>query len=106
MWLKAGVKPDGFKYYEIALCYVDDVMVISHLPSRTISGIQRVFKLKGDGANPPDMYLGVTLEKKPNSQGTPCWSMSSEKYVAASVVNVEEKLNKGGQKLLGNNKTR
>jgi hypothetical protein len=92
VWLKAAVKPCGFEYYEMVLCYVDDVMVISHKPQGTIEGIQSVFKLKGDKAGPPDMYLGVTLEKKKNAQGTDCWTMSPEKYVKAAVENVEKKI--------------
>jgi hypothetical protein len=99
VWLKAAVKPNGFEYYEMVLVYVDDVMVISHVPSRTINGIKAVFKLKGDAAAPPDMYLGVTLEKKENAAGTKCWTMSPEKYVNASVKNVEEALAKDGKKL-------
>jgi hypothetical protein len=99
VWIKAGVKANGFEYYEMVLVYVDDVMVISEIPSRTIDGIKSVFKLKGDAAGPPDMYLGVTLEKKTNSQGTKCWTMSPEKYVDASVKNVEEKLAKDGLRL-------
>jgi hypothetical protein len=79
----------------MALCYVDDVMVIGHEPGRTIDGIQAVFKLKGDKAAPPDMYLGVTLEKNPNSKGVECWTMSPEKYVKAAIENVEKKL--GGE---------
>jgi hypothetical protein len=67
VWLRAATKPCSFEYYEMVLCYVDDIMVIGHKPGRTIDGIQAVFKLKGDKAAPPDMYLGVTLEKKPNS---------------------------------------
>ena len=51
------------------------------------------------------MYLGVSLEKKVNAQGTQCWSMSPEKYIAASVLNVEEKLAKDGMKLPTNCKT-
>jgi hypothetical protein len=92
VWLKAAVKPCGFEYYEIVLCYVDDVMVISHKPQGTIDGIQAVFKLKGGKAGPPDMYLGVTLEKKKNAQGTDCWTMSPAKYVHAAIENVEKKI--------------
>ncbi len=69
VWLRAATKPCGFEHYEMVLCYVDDAMVISHQPGRTIDGIQAVFKLKGDNAAAPDMHLGVTLEKKPNSKG-------------------------------------
>ncbi len=66
---------------------------------KTIEGIASVFKLKGDKASSPDMYLGVSLELKANSAGTKCWSISPEKYVAASVRNTEEKLAKEGQRL-------
>jgi hypothetical protein len=83
----------------MVLCYVDDIMVISHVPERTIAGIKGVFKLKGDKAAPPDMYLGVTLEKKRNENGTECWTMSPQMYVDAAVRNVEEKLAKEGVKL-------
>ncbi len=92
VWLRAATKPNGFEYYEMVLCYVDDVMVVSHEPSRTIEGIQAVFKLKGDKAGPPDMYLGVTLEKKKNAAGVECWTMSPEKYVKAAIDNVEKKI--------------
>jgi hypothetical protein len=97
VWLKAATKPDGFVYYEMVLVYVGDVMAISHVPGKTIEGILSGFKLKGGKAAPPDMYLGVSLELKTNSVGTKCWSISLEKYVAASVRNTEEKLAKEGQ---------
>ena len=105
VWLRAATKPDGFQYYEMALVYVDDVMILSHVPLNTIESIQKTFKLKGGKADTPDMYLGVSLEKKLSRQGTVCWSMSPEKYVAASVVNVEEKLAKEGLRLPTNCKT-
>jgi hypothetical protein len=97
-WIKPGVKANGYEHYEMVLAvHVDDVMVISKIPSRTVDGIKGAFKLKGDAAAPPDMmHLGVTLELKTNSQGTKCWTMSPEKYVDASVKNVEEKLAKEG----------
>ena len=28
VWLRKAVKADGFQYYEIVLCYVDDVLCI------------------------------------------------------------------------------
>ena len=101
VWLRAAVKPNGFQYYEMVLVYVDDVMAISHAPANTIEGIKAVFKLKGDKASPPDMYLGVTLEKLKNSKGTKCWTMSPEKYVNAAVKSVEETLAKDGKRLPG-----
>ena len=33
VWMKKNTKPDGFKYWEYVLCYVDDVLVVSHEPT-------------------------------------------------------------------------
>ena len=62
VWIKSAVKPDGSEYYEIVLCYVDDVLAISNDPMKTIYGIKSVFKLKVDKAEAPDMYLGATIQ--------------------------------------------
>lgn len=32
VWLQASVKPDGERYYKYMLCYVDDILCISHDP--------------------------------------------------------------------------
>jgi hypothetical protein len=40
VWLRPAVKPDGTEYYEMVLCYVDDVLAIGSNPMRTIDGIR------------------------------------------------------------------
>ena len=40
IWLQPEVKQDGFEYYEMILCYVDDVLSISHDSMKTMKGIQ------------------------------------------------------------------
>ena len=44
VWIRPAVKNDGTKYYEMVLCYVDDVLSIGHEPMRAIDSIQSVFK--------------------------------------------------------------
>ena len=90
---------DGTEYYEMALCYVDDVLVMSAKAMETMDGIRATFKLKGDKAEKPDMYLGASLEEVETASGTKCWSMSSEKYVKAAVTNVKERLSRKGMRL-------
>ena len=46
IWLNPAVKPDGFEYYELVLCYVDDVLCMSHDAMKTMKGIQRSLSLK------------------------------------------------------------
>ena len=63
VWLRSAVKPDGSEYYEMVICYVDDVLEISNMPMRMMDGIRSVFKLKDDKAGVPDVYLGATLSQ-------------------------------------------
>ena len=99
VWIRPATKPDGNRYYEMVLCYVDDVVSISAHPMEAIEGIKAVFKLKGDKAEPPEMYLGGGIAKVSTGSGTKCWTMSSEQYVKTAVANVEEKLNKSNLRL-------
>ena len=48
VWLQKAVKDDEFQYYEMVLCYFDDVLCISDEPTKTTKGVQRTFKLKDD----------------------------------------------------------
>jgi len=99
VWMRPAVKPNGFKYYEFVLCYVDDVIAISHQPSVIIDEIKKTFKLKGDKAEEPDVYLGAQLQRVETANGTKCWTMSADKYVKMAIKNVEEKLAKSGVRL-------
>jgi Reverse transcriptase (RNA-dependent DNA polymerase) len=98
VWLRPAVKANGFEYYEIVLCYVDDILSISVDPEATLKGLQSTFKLKDDKIEKPDMYLGAQLDQM-FVDGAECWTMSAEKYVQASVKNVEDNLAKKGLRL-------
>ena len=102
VWMRPATKPSGERYYEYVLCYVDDVLVISSQPMRSMDGIREVFKLKGDKAEKPDMYLGAQITEVHTDNGTKCWSLSSEKYVKAAVSNVDATLRKNDSKLPSN----
>ena len=90
VWLRPAVTSKGFQYYEYVLCYVDNVLSISHYPKRTMEGIKHFFKLKGEKIEEPTNYLGADLSKILNEDGIECWAMSSEKYCVAMVANIEE----------------
>ena len=72
VWLRPAAKPDGFEYYELVLCYFDDVLCMSHNAMETMKGIQRHFKLKDDKIEEPDAYLGAGLSKMTTANGTVC----------------------------------
>ena len=76
VWLRPAVKLDGFEYYEMILCYVDDVFSISHDAMNTMKGIQHEIKLKDDKIVEPEDYLGTGLSRMMTVNGPGCWSMS------------------------------
>ncbi|KAI2489323.1 Reverse transcriptase (RNA-dependent DNA polymerase) [Fragilaria crotonensis] len=48
VYRRANVKPDGFKYYEYILVYVDDVLIISHDTDTHLKRIQASYDLNPD----------------------------------------------------------
>ena len=44
VWQRPAVKPDGFEYYEYILCYVDDLLAISHDEEKVLKSVQDTFK--------------------------------------------------------------
>ena len=64
-----AVKTNGFEYYELILCYVDDVLSISHDPMKTMNGIRVNFTLKDNKVEKPNIYLGALLKKMARSDG-------------------------------------
>ena len=58
----------------MVLCYVDKVFSISATPMKTIEGTKAVFKLNGDKAEVPDMYLGASIQKVETVDGTEFWA--------------------------------
>ena len=70
VWIRMELKTDGTEYHEMLLCYVDDILAISETPMKTIEGIKSVFKLKGDKAEVPHMYLDALVQKVETADGT------------------------------------
>ena len=100
VWIRPATKSCGFEYYEMVLCYVDDILSISDDPKSALLALTSTFKLKDDKIEPPEMYLGAQLGKV-QVDDAECWTMSAEKYVAAAVKSVEESLAKRGLRLPG-----
>ena len=98
VWLRPAVAPDGAEYYEMVLCYTDDILSVSKEPKKTMIELQRTFKLKGDKMERPETYLGAQLDTMV-IDGVECWTMSAEKYVKSAVDNVETTLAKSGNRL-------
>ena len=96
--MRPAVKPDGEKYYEYMLVYVDDILCVSEDPTRPMQQISESLRFKKDKIEPPEFYLGARLEKK-DLNGRKVWTMTNRDYVKAAVDNMEKHLEKRNRKL-------
>jgi hypothetical protein len=103
VWMREAVKPDGFKYYEYLLVYVDDILCVSHQPKQTMEAVGQLYRLKNDLIAPPTEYLGATVVQYrfPDDKEKVQWAMSSVKYVQSAIATVELELGRMDKRLNG-----
>ena len=99
VWMRPAINKNGLNCWEYILAYVDDVLCISPDPKTPLTLLSKKFKLKNDEIIPPTNYLGADLSHLDNESGIDCWAMSSDKYCAAFVTNVENVLASKGLRL-------
>lgn len=62
--------------------------------------MQGTFKLiKNDKINVPEIYLGAELQRH-EINGITCWTVTSQDYLKAAMINVEEAIKNTRQRLL------
>ena len=108
VYLRPFAKPDGYKYYEYILVYVDDVLIVSHAPDEHLKVMQANYELNPASVGPPNRYLGADVEKvqKPGDPtGREYWSFSARTYVKNAVKNVKLLLQDEGRGLKSTAKT-
>ena len=98
VWLRAAKKADGSEYYEYALVYTDDLLLLSMQPSLLMKSLEETYKVKPSSISEPTQYLGAQVKKwrieGAENPGKVRWAMSSEKYVKQAVREVETELAK------------
>ena len=83
--IRTAITPDGYKYYEIIVTYVDDIIGVSYQAEQMIwSVITNPFTIKKGVVAAPEICLGAQLEHKKINH-VKCWTMTSQKYIQADV---------------------
>jgi len=70
------------------LCYVDDVLSISHNAEEVLNRLDKYFRIKSGSLGDPDTYLGAKLKKMRLPNGVVVWALSPARYIHQSVRNV------------------
>ncbi len=98
VWMRKGRKPNSFFYWEYILCYVNDILVLSHQPNVIMDAISQRVTLKPGSVKPPENYLGADVLKvtiHDGNQDLPMkkvWAMSATAYVKRAIQEVEREL--------------
>jgi hypothetical protein len=96
--MKQSQKPSVFKYWEYVLCYVVDVLVISHEPQVTVNTIGKHVALKDSSVASPSTNLGANVFKHMDHDGNQdgpqqeVWAMSPNECVKEAIQEVEREL--------------
>ena len=99
IWMRAAVKPDGAKFYEYVLCYVDDIIYQGLHADEFMEYLSTVYTLKPGSIKIPETYLGADIRLHELSSGEKAWAISSDTYVKRAVAEVERELNRVGKEL-------
>jgi len=99
VWRRKARKPSGQAYWELVFVYVDDLLCMSHNPKDFMNALSDEYTLKKESVKEPDICLGAEISKFMFKDGSSAWSMSSTKYLKATIENVKGILTKDGRKL-------
>jgi len=91
LWMRKQCKPDGTYYWEYVLCYVDDVLVISHNPKSVMNFLNTHYTLKPASVMEPKDYIGAEIRKYRIGHDH-AWAASSDTYIKRAIDNVEREL--------------
>ena len=98
VWMRKAQKKNGFVYWEYVLCYVDDILAISHDPRSILDIIAQQVTLKPGSIEEPKSYLGATISKCTTFDGNSqlplkqVWTMSAQEYIKRAIEEVEREL--------------
>jgi hypothetical protein len=82
------------------MIYVDDILCVHHEPGTSLPQIDRYLKMKPGSIMEPTFFLGPKLKKTVMPNGVVAWGMISSKYAQTAVQNVQECLQKNGNRKL------
>jgi hypothetical protein len=106
VWIQPAAHEDGYKYYEMLLVYVDNVLAISHEPKVLIDAIGEYYKVKPGSDKEPDIYLGANVKKVQMPDGREVWATSSRNYIKNAIKTVKGLLAEDGEGYVLKNKVK
>jgi hypothetical protein len=96
VWMWPMTKPNGDTHWEYAVCYVDDILIISHKPQEAMDFLSSKYKLKEGSVKEPDTYLEADIKKWTidglDDPTKTRWAMLSETYIKRAITKVEREL--------------
>jgi len=73
----------------MVLVYADDILIFAKDPNVTMDQLGKLYKLKPESVEEPDIHLGANMEKVQLPSGKVEWAMGSQTYIRNAVRVVE-----------------
>jgi hypothetical protein len=84
VWIRSAAT-----HYDMVLVYVDDILVFAKEPKVTMDKLGKLYELKPESVQEPDIYLWANMEKVQLPNGKVKWCMGSKTYVKNAIRVVE-----------------
>ena len=99
-WMRPGKISDWTLYCQFVLLYTDNIFSMMEDPERFLcKELGTSFTLKKYSIGPQKQYLGKKVFQETLGNETKCWAFSSYQYIQNVVNNVEDYLDKKGEKI-------
>ena len=97
LWFHADVDGEQNEYYTYICIYVDDVLIVSHQPSKYMDQIKGRFLVKPDSIEVPKRYLGMDCKRTDEN----VWLLGPNHYLQEFIKVSSKLLDEIGIKLMG-----
>ena len=92
LWMRAAKNSNGEDYYEYALLYTDNALVVSKNPKECLLEIDKYFLMKKDSIDTPRLYLGGKISQVQLPNGVIAYALNMSQYVQEAIKILKELL--------------
>ena len=83
---------NGSSYYTYILVYTDDILIVSHNPTKYMAQLKANYYVKESSIGPPNIYLGSRVKLVKDRSGNRAYATSSDDYIKEAIKNVEQRM--------------
>ena len=92
VWLKEDMMSNGSSYYTYILVYTDDILIVSHNPTKYMAQLKANYYVKESSIGPPNIYLGSRVKLVKDRSGDRAYADTSDDYIKKASKVIEQRM--------------